>query len=190
VLSLCIPPLRDRKEDIEILLYYLIHKHGKTIAPSAINDLITPFCAYSWPGNIRELENIAEYISTINNTSKDFKENILNLIFHSPENQLVNPIHENPLENLLFRTPKTRVELMCILQILRQVKLDHLIIGRDRLQELLLKKNLLLTTQQVKSRLEILRQSGLISTHNGKGSILTAAGERQLVLLEEPEKSC
>jgi hypothetical protein len=37
-----------------------------------------------------------------------------------------------------------------------------------------------MTIQQVKTRLDILRKAGFIVTHNGKGSVLTAEGERFL----------
>lgn len=63
VLPIKIPPLRERKEDIPILVEHFIKKyntsHGlciKEITPAAIKILIN----YDWPGNIRELENIIE----------------------------------------------------------------------------------------------------------------------------------
>lgn len=63
VLSIMIPPLRDRREDISLLVHYFIqvhseymHKNIKGISQEAINILLS----YDWPGNIRELENIVE----------------------------------------------------------------------------------------------------------------------------------
>lgn len=57
-----LPPLRERKDDIPTLMEYFLSKHSnasnKTIAPlggSAMDMLL----AYSWPGNIRQLENLA-----------------------------------------------------------------------------------------------------------------------------------
>lgn len=57
------PPLRNRKEDIPLLVKHFCQKHeGKvgrkiTEIPSRVMDALT---AYDWPGNIRELENIIE----------------------------------------------------------------------------------------------------------------------------------
>jgi two-component system, NtrC family, response regulator len=58
-----IPPLRDRKDDIEILIRHLtgiinnkLNKHIKTFEKNFINRLGN----YSWPGNIRELKNVLE----------------------------------------------------------------------------------------------------------------------------------
>mgnify|MGYP001189191026 CR=1 FL=1 len=61
VANIKIPPLRERKEDIPLIIKYLIKKINyeisnkiKNIEEKAIKRLIT----YSWPGNIRELENV------------------------------------------------------------------------------------------------------------------------------------
>jgi len=63
VITISLPPLRDRREDIEPLVRHFIAKHSKKmmkqvsdIRPEAMELLIN----YSWPGNIRELENVIE----------------------------------------------------------------------------------------------------------------------------------
>jgi propionate catabolism operon transcriptional regulator len=80
VLSLDIPPLRDRKEDIpEIIKKGFINKHGIDIKDSTIDILIDKLMRvdYKWPGNIRELENI--FIRAINSIGiKDTIEGIIN----------------------------------------------------------------------------------------------------------------
>ncbi|GAB1476309.1 sigma 54-interacting transcriptional regulator [Bacillota bacterium] len=64
VIPLHIPPLKERKEDIEHLLRYalnkfnmLLHKNIKDFQSDALNALLK----YEWPGNVRELENVVEY---------------------------------------------------------------------------------------------------------------------------------
>ena len=58
-----VPPLRERKEDIPILVEYFIHRYasklGKKIR-SASRKTIDLLQSYSWPGNIRELQNVIE----------------------------------------------------------------------------------------------------------------------------------
>jgi transcriptional regulator with GAF, ATPase, and Fis domain len=64
VFPIKVPPLRDRKRDIPVLVQYLINNKllemnlpfQPCFAPKAIEQLI----AYDWPGNIRELQNILE----------------------------------------------------------------------------------------------------------------------------------
>lgn len=54
-----VPPLRERKDDIEPLAYYFLEKFGKTvnkISPAVLRQMKE----YPWPGNIRELEHLIE----------------------------------------------------------------------------------------------------------------------------------
>ena len=68
VIPILIPPLRERLEDIELLLNHflkkycvLLRKNSKIFSYSAIQKLLN----YPWPGNIRELENMVEYLVNI-----------------------------------------------------------------------------------------------------------------------------
>jgi TyrR family helix-turn-helix protein len=62
VVSIEIPPLRERKEDIPLLTLHFLEKinrkysFSKRISPEVIDG----FLMYPWPGNIRELENVTE----------------------------------------------------------------------------------------------------------------------------------
>jgi len=62
VVPMTIPPLRQRKEDIHLLVQHFLEKHAgpgqKKISPEAMDILV----AYDWPGNVRELENIIERV--------------------------------------------------------------------------------------------------------------------------------
>lgn len=56
-----IPPLRERKEDLPLLLDHFLEKTAKTLGkkkPTPPNELITLLGAYHFPGNIRELESV------------------------------------------------------------------------------------------------------------------------------------
>ena len=58
VFPLMLPPLRDRRGDIMPLVAHFIHKLGKVVRISShAADMLM---SYSWPGNIRELENVIE----------------------------------------------------------------------------------------------------------------------------------
>ena len=77
VIPIYIPPLREKKEDIPILVNHFIQKYArdnntkiKTISPSALSL----FLDYNWEGNVRELENIVErtmVLCTKNNIETD-----------------------------------------------------------------------------------------------------------------------
>lgn len=60
VINLRVPPLRERQEDVLPLADFLVKKHAKTgtPAPSFSESLKQAMLSHSWPGNIRELENL------------------------------------------------------------------------------------------------------------------------------------
>lgn len=61
VIELCLPPLRDRGEDLELIARYLLHQEIKNHAPNKLLDFSAPALksirSFTWPGNIRQLEN-------------------------------------------------------------------------------------------------------------------------------------
>jgi len=65
-----IPPLRDRKDDIPLLVEYLVNKLGKKLDKSikrVPQTVMRNLVNYSWPGNVRELENVIENALIISN---------------------------------------------------------------------------------------------------------------------------
>ena len=62
VLKINIPPLRERREDIMMLMQYYFHQFAPKIEFSSWFDkrLKNRLMNYAWPGNIRELRNMAE----------------------------------------------------------------------------------------------------------------------------------
>jgi transcriptional regulator with PAS, ATPase and Fis domain len=63
VIGICLPPLRDRREDIPMLVHTFIEefnrRHGKSVT-AASAETLRLFQRYRWPGNIRELRNVVE----------------------------------------------------------------------------------------------------------------------------------
>src|SRR6185436_14792263 len=62
VIRLLIPPLRERVEDLPMLIDHFLRKHyrGKGRLPRLSNEVMEAFQRYPWPGNIREMENEIE----------------------------------------------------------------------------------------------------------------------------------
>lgn len=62
VVNVIAPPLRDRKEDIPILVRFFIGKHSDldNVLPRISPEALACLMAYPFPGNVRELENIIE----------------------------------------------------------------------------------------------------------------------------------
>jgi transcriptional regulator with GAF, ATPase, and Fis domain len=63
VFPITIPPLRQRKEDIPLLINYFVAKYNKKIGKkieTVSKETLNVFQEYHWPGNVRELENVIE----------------------------------------------------------------------------------------------------------------------------------
>ncbi len=64
VLTIVIPPLRERKQDIRLLVSHFIEKYNKVIEPRKVTgvspEAMQVLMNYKWPGNVRELENVIE----------------------------------------------------------------------------------------------------------------------------------
>jgi transcriptional regulator with PAS, ATPase and Fis domain len=63
IIPVCIPPLRERKEDIPVLVEHFMSRSGriKAVDPETIKVL----CKYDWPGNVRELEAVMERVTVL-----------------------------------------------------------------------------------------------------------------------------
>jgi transcriptional regulator with PAS, ATPase and Fis domain len=73
VLNINLPPLRDRKEDIALLVKDLIKRINDSLrckVTGVDKKTIEFFQRYSWPGNIRELQNVIEKIVAVTETGK------------------------------------------------------------------------------------------------------------------------
>ena len=63
VFTLHLPPLRERKEDIPLLVDYILQHLSKKVEISSV--ALQMIMAYAWPGNIRELKNVVESAAVI-----------------------------------------------------------------------------------------------------------------------------
>ncbi len=59
-ITMKLPSLRDRPDDIPLLIKHFIEKFGKDKQPEVTAEAFKMFTDYQWPGNIRQLENVVE----------------------------------------------------------------------------------------------------------------------------------
>lgn len=90
VIPLLIPPLRERTEDIPTLVEHFLKKYKApadiSFSPQALNMLKE----YTWPGNIREMQNLVERCIILRQ-SKTIKSEDLNLIIREDQASVLNP---------------------------------------------------------------------------------------------------
>jgi two-component system NtrC family response regulator len=93
VVHIVLPPLKERQEDIRILVNHFIKKYAserESAAPiiGVDQEVDRLFYDYSWPGNIRELENVIERVMIlcpgeiirVSDLPKGFKDNVYNTL--------------------------------------------------------------------------------------------------------------
>jgi arginine utilization regulatory protein len=63
VVFIAIPPLREKRDDIEKLTQHFLDKHSRALGkgiPGVSEEVMVLFNRYPWPGNVRELEHVIE----------------------------------------------------------------------------------------------------------------------------------
>ena len=87
VVRLDLPPLRERSDDLELLVAHFITKFNSKLSKAVTavsDDVMTLFRSYSWPGNVRELEHAIEHACILCKTSiitvNDLPHDLLNSV--------------------------------------------------------------------------------------------------------------
>lgn len=107
VIQLHLPPLRERSDDIPLLVAHFVLKHSikgqpqTTIEEAAMREL----CAYSWPGNVRELENVIERAITLSQGSRITSEDLPPRIRHERSGGSLPPLSSDDLGELFSELP-------------------------------------------------------------------------------------
>ncbi len=101
VVGLRMPPLRERKEDIQLLAQYFLKKFNKSAAVGIDQEAMPVLLSYGWPGNVRELESVIERASVLKHgnlvTPADLPEKLKK--------------EKNSLENILLNLPEEGIAL-------------------------------------------------------------------------------
>ena len=115
VAKVVLPPLRERREDIPLLVDYFIEKlnfmRNKDIA-GVSSEVISTLMRYSFPGNVRELENILEYAFIL------CKGKIIEME-HLPE-ELLEKVSLNGSEEAFPLSPLEKAEAQMIQKLIEQ----------------------------------------------------------------------
>ena len=64
VMKLRLPSLRERKEDIPLLVSHFLSRYGN--GHSVPDEVMRQLCEYNWPGNVRELEHTVQTMVAMN----------------------------------------------------------------------------------------------------------------------------
>ncbi|CEO28902.1 sigma-54 interaction domain-containing protein [Paraclostridium sordellii] len=171
VLPIHIPPLRERKDDINMMLKYFIERDISI--SEKVKSIIN---SYNWPGNIRELRNTAMYINTMASGEEvsidDLPYNLIN----------IKKDYKKEIDYLKNKTciEKTIEVMKCIDRHNKNQKSS----GRSSIYKELSEKGILITEGEVRHILEILKEEDIVLSNSGrKGSELSNKGLEILTAL-------
>ncbi|WP_400164666.1 sigma 54-interacting transcriptional regulator [Brevibacillus sp. TJ4] len=178
ILPIYLPPLRQRIEDIPVLAEQFIQNNCRRLRRPPFqfsSEAMRAMETYHWPGNIRELENIVEYLAHIVE-DKVFPHHLPFMQRNSSEYTLEEPI-EHDLRRLvdLFEEKGFLTDMIAILRLFGS-SMEHG--GRPFILAQLLADNIPMTDQKLRYRLKMLEEAGLIQSGRGrKGSTITRKGQ-------------
>ena len=124
VITITLPPLRERREDIPLLAYHFLRKYAertkKKVSQVSIDALQT-LQECRWPGNVRELENVMERAVVLTEgdaiTARELPPKLLGEFFYLPDTQ-----GDKDLINLPYREAKEKA-----LNLFNRAYISHLL---------------------------------------------------------------
>jgi len=125
VISIYLAPLRDRKDDIPLLVEHFLHKHryAPGSGPSRLSQgALEMLMEYSWPGNVRELENIIERATVLSQGGVITEEHIS---FSGTDNRRFVDVGERLRKGSSLNELLNDVERMALLEALGQTEGDR-----------------------------------------------------------------
>ena len=128
VMKLRLPALRERQEDIPVLISHFLQRHGN--GHKVPDEVMAQLCQYDWPGNVRELEHTVQTMVAMNTgpwiTSADLPSTFVNRTSEknaqSPDASALSPSH---LEDNNQIVPLEETVKVTILRALRITKGDR-----------------------------------------------------------------
>lgn len=186
-LPVLIPPLRQRGDDVFLLMErFNSELKGDFVLSDEVKDL---FLHYSWPGNIRELRNLAEYFSFTGSpviTVKDLPPTFVYENKEMEEGQQVSgttapgsprPGSPVPWQQAMEEKGINPEEYWFVLKVLYQCTEERKAIGREGILECAKKEKFFLSQIGVRTILGILKEYGLARVSRGRGgSRMTCLG--------------
>jgi len=168
VLPLNIPPLRDRGEDIILILESIKNDLGSDFELS--EEIKRIFLNYSWEGNIRELRNYAEYFTCVADgkiTAQDLPSDILE----------TRSIQAEDFKEFLSDVGGKLDDYMRVMDQLSLCYENRIGIGRRALSKIIEEKDIFLTEPEIRTMLMNMEKHGMIKVSKGRGgSKLTETG--------------
>jgi len=125
VVSIKLPPLRERKSDIPLLVHYFLEQHGagESNTSGISSEAMSRLMSYDWPGNVRELENCVQRALALGSGThiqvKDLPTNLLHHVSADGEGHGIEPLQEQERRAILQALEATHGDRVRAAKLLR-----------------------------------------------------------------------
>jgi transcriptional regulator with GAF, ATPase, and Fis domain len=123
VIPITLPPLRERREDVPLLARHFVAKscrNNNLPLKSLAQDTLRALMNYSWPGNIRQLENAVEHAVALSGAEREVPPRALPEEIVQPAASLLLPTVAIPDEGINFTSVVSQLERELILRCLQK----------------------------------------------------------------------
>lgn len=127
VVTVHLPPLRERRSDIPILVHWFLDRHAKDSSIQVTNSAMKWLLQYDWPGNVRELENCIERATALGDGKRIDVSDLPPSIVPLPAPADVVGM---PPPGSLSSTDLEDIERATIQRVFEQVKGDKVVAGK------------------------------------------------------------
>jgi transcriptional regulator with PAS, ATPase and Fis domain len=113
VIPITLPPLRDRREDIPLIARHFVAKSCKSnnlALKTLTQEAVRALMAYTWPGNIRQLENAIEHAVAMSGPARDIAASTLPADISESSGSLLMTTVAIPDEGLNFQSVVSQLE--------------------------------------------------------------------------------
>jgi len=177
VLPLNIPPLRDRGQDILLIMEKLKQDLGSKFQLSEeINKI---FLDYTWEGNIRELRNYIEYLTCISEGEITVEDLPFNLCNSAKDINIINIYENTEFKDFINMAGERLSDYLLVLEQLAICYNNRVGIGRRAIAKIACEKNIFLTEPEIRTIFVNLEKHKMIIISKGRGgSKITDLGLR------------
>jgi transcriptional regulator with PAS, ATPase and Fis domain len=177
VFSVELPPLRNRKDDIKLLINYFTD--NKFSCSEKCINLLTN---YDWPGNIRELSNISKYILTLEEGNEINIKSLPSYFVKQINNISIKKENNNSSDNYPIIKEKLNInltyEILNTISFFNEIKKTA---GRKHIIEYLKNKNIIISENYLRKSLKIFDEKNFIIIKKGRsGNYITEKGKKYL----------
>ena len=179
-LPIMIPPLRERKEDISLLMNKFIKETGGEFRFS--KQAKEAFDFYNWEGNIREMKNYAEFFSYLDKEIIEYEDLPAAITDYFEEEYKKDSDMKKEISDEEKLRKKSGSRYDSYIFIMKKIKESNMAgksSGRKGLAEECHKNNIFLSEQEIRKILKDLEEIEFIEVYKGrKGSILSEKGKK------------